>query len=131
MPIRPENRERYPAGWPAISARIRNERAGGRCECEGECRTGHQGRCEALNGRPNPATGSKVVLTVAHLDHTPEHVDEANLKAFCQRCHLAYDADHHAQTRAAFRARMLAEQMDPLFAHQACAGVLAAEASDG
>lgn len=122
MPIRPENRKRYPSDWREISARIRNKRAAGRCECEGECRTGHQGRCEALNGQPSPATGSVVVLTVAHLDHAPEHCDDANLKAMCQRCHLAYDADHHAATRAAFRARALAEQMDPLFAREECAG---------
>lgn len=31
MPIKPENRIRYPADWPAISASIR-ERAGHRCE---------------------------------------------------------------------------------------------------
>ena len=114
MPIRPENRQRYPADWPQISLRIRAVRSGGRCECEGECRTGHDGRCEARNGQPSPATGSKVVLTVAHLDHTPEHCDDANLRAFCQRCHLAYDAGHHAASRAAARARALAALMDPL-----------------
>ncbi len=31
MPIRPENRDRYPADWKAISARVREE-AGQRCE---------------------------------------------------------------------------------------------------
>jgi hypothetical protein len=31
MPIRPENRDRYPKDWPAISTRI-CERAGNRCE---------------------------------------------------------------------------------------------------
>jgi len=55
-----------------------------------------------------------VVLTVAHLDHTPENCDEANLKAMCQRCHLAYDGPHHAQTRTAARARDLAATMDTL-----------------
>jgi len=33
-----------------------------------------------------------VILTVAHLDHIPEHCDDANLRAMCQRCHNAYDA---------------------------------------
>lgn len=43
MPIRPENRERYPADWKAISAAIK-ARAGNRCECEGECGRGtHEG----------------------------------------------------------------------------------------
>lgn len=39
-----------------------------------------------------------IVLTVAHLDHTPENCDPANLRAWCQRHHLAYDADHHRTT---------------------------------
>lgn len=63
MPIRPENRDRYPAGWPAISERIRHDRAQDRCECTGECGTFHGARCEARNGAPSPYTGSMVVLT--------------------------------------------------------------------
>lgn len=39
------------------------------------------------------------VLTVAHLDHTPEHNDAANLRAMCQGCHLAYDRAYHESTR--------------------------------
>lgn len=113
MPIRAENRHRYPANWPAISLNIRRDRAGWRCECAGQCGTGHPGRCHATNGKPHPVTGSRVVLTVAHLDHTPEHVDPANLVAMCQRCHLAYDREHHAQTRA--RTNAEARGMPPLF----------------
>ena len=41
----------------------------------------------------------KVVLTVAHLDHTPENNDRDNLRALCQACHLAYDAPHKAAER--------------------------------
>jgi hypothetical protein len=115
MPIRPENRCRYPANWVGISARIRIVRAGNRCECRGQCGKPHAARCEAVNGWPSPYTGSRVVLTVAHLDHTPENCDDANLLAMCQRCHLAYDGPHHAETRAATRARELADAMDPLF----------------
>ncbi len=100
-PIRASERRRYPADWPAISARIRFTRAAGQCECTGECGTGHGGRCTARHGRPHPVTGSRVVLTTAHLDHVPEHCDDANLRAMCQRCHLAYDAGQHAATRAA------------------------------
>jgi hypothetical protein len=103
-PIRPENKHRYPADWPEISLRIRTERAGGRCECRGECGRGtHDGRCPNVNGQPAYGTGSKVTLTTAHLDHTPEHCDPANLRAMCNGCHLAYDADHHRQTAAATR----------------------------
>lgn len=53
----------------------------------------------ADNGWPHPITGSTVVLTIAHLDHTPENCDPDNLLAMCQRCHLAYDAESHAVER--------------------------------
>jgi hypothetical protein len=56
-----------------------------------------------------------VILTTAHLDHTPENVDEANLRAMCQGCHLHYDRGHHAETRARVRAAELAAVMDSLF----------------
>ncbi len=100
MPIKPENRDRYPPDWRQISARIRFERAGARCECMGECgHVHHGGRCAARRGKPHPVTASIVVLTVAHLDHTPENYAGDNLRAMCQRCHLAYDREHHARTR--------------------------------
>lgn len=104
-PIRPENRGRYPTDWPAITARIKTERAAGRCECTGECGrpTDHiatDGRYHNRHGKPAYGTGSRVVLTTAHLDHTPENCDDANLKAMCQGCHLHYDRGHHAATRA-------------------------------
>lgn len=101
MPIRASERDRYPANWPTISLAIREDRAGWRCECHGECGHVHDGRCPAEQYFPHPVTGSNVILTVAHLDHTPEHCDPDNLRAMCQRCHLAYDRDHHAATRAA------------------------------
>lgn len=118
-PIRPENRDRYPDDWPSISRRIRTERANDQCECDGRCNgrscaaprgtTLVKDRCQARNGQPHPITGSMVVLTVAHLDHTPENCDDANLLAMCQACHLSYDADHHAETRAAVRSAELAD----------------------
>jgi hypothetical protein len=96
MPIRPENRDRYPADWKKISQRIRFERAEGRCECTGECgRDTHNGRCSNIHGQFAYGTGSKVVLTVAHLDH--------NLRAMCQGCHLHYDREHHRETAARTR----------------------------
>lgn len=103
-PIRPENRHRYPANWKQISLRIRTQRAAGRCECEGECGRGtHTGRCPNLNKQPAYGTGSLVVLTVAHLNHTPEDCRDENLRAMCQGCHLHYDRAHHRQTAAATR----------------------------
>ena len=100
----PFQRERYPADWPAISLRIR-ERSGWRCEW-----------CGAENGKPNPATGSRVVLTVAHLGvarpdgtagdkHDKLDVRDENLAALCQRCHLRYDIREHMANAAATRRR--------------------------
>lgn len=98
MPIRAENRARYPSDWKRISVAIR-ERAGQRCEGSPA-----YPECRALNGQPHPVTGSRVVLTVAHLDHTPENCDPQNLRAWCQRCHLTYDAAEHRRVAAAARA---------------------------
>jgi hypothetical protein len=116
MPIRHDNRDRYPADWPDISRRIRFGRAGGQCECDGRCGRGtHDGRCPNRHGQPAYGTGSLVVLTTAHLDHTPENCDDVNLLAMCPGCHLYYDRDHHAETAARTRRAELAAQMDALF----------------
>jgi hypothetical protein len=127
MPIRPENRARYPADWPEITARIR-QRAGDRCECEGECGRGtHEGRCPNRQGQPAYGSGSTVVLTTAHLDHTPEHCDDDNLRSMCQGCHLHYDREHHAQT--AYRTRREGRALGDLFHNEpASAAPLAASA---
>lgn len=83
MPIRPENKARYPKDWPAIS-RATRDRAGNKCE-----------DCGVENY--SIRDGSKIVLTVAHLDHTPENCEPGNLKAWCQRCHNRYDAPMRAR----------------------------------
>jgi hypothetical protein len=117
MPIRPENRARYPKDWKAISASIRR-RARNRCECKGECGRGtHKGRCPNRQARPAYGSGSIVVLTTAHLDHTPENNDPANLRSMCQGCHLHYDRDHHAQT--AYRTRRVGKARADLFEEKA------------
>lgn len=103
-PIRKSERRRYPPNWNAISRFIRFERAGGRCECVGECGLHTTTRrCTERNGQPAKWANGKVVLTTAHLDHTPENVDHDNLRALCNRCHLRYDRAHHAETRRASR----------------------------
>ena len=94
MPIKPENRGRYPTTWPAIRQAIL-ARAGNRCE--GSPRWPD---CRAANGQAHPVTGSRVVLTIAHLDQQPENNDPSNLRAWCQRCHLRHDADWRAQRKA-------------------------------
>ena len=85
MPIRPENRSRYPKDWPTISL-AKREKAGWRCEGSPAYPD-----CRAAQGEPHPVTGGRVVLTVGHLDHTPENCDDENLRAWCQRCHNTYD----------------------------------------
>lgn len=96
MPIRAENRSRYPKDWPQISL-ARRASAGWKCEW-----------CGALNGEPHPITRSKVVLTVAHvLDPSPENVAPENLAALCQRCHLNHDRKHHLAVQAENRRRAM------------------------
>jgi hypothetical protein len=108
MPIRPENRGRYPKNWPEISHTIRFGRAAGRCECLGECGRGtHAGRCPNVHRGEAYGTGSEVVLTTAHLDHTPENCEPANLRAMCQACHNSYDGPHRRETRARTRAALI------------------------
>lgn len=81
MPIRPENKARYPKDWKLRSRFVRFVRAKGCCEW-----------CGAKHGEPHPHTGSVVVLTTAHVfDDRPEASSLLNLAALCQRCHNRHD----------------------------------------
>ena len=134
MPIRPENRGRYPADWPEVRVRIM-QRAHFRCEWDG-CDIPHRAegywRRDRWVRMPRAlreagykvgdtvacSDGSqlkviRIILTIAHLDHTPENCADENLRAWCQRHHLRYDAKHHAQT--AYRTRKDAAQTQELF----------------
>jgi len=42
---------------------------------------------------------TKVVLTIAHLDHDHTNTSDRNLAALCQRCHLKHDGTQHANNR--------------------------------
>lgn len=90
MPIRRELRPLYGPNWKAISLE-RREQAGWRCEGSPDFPD-----CRAEQGQPHPDTGSIVVLTVAHLNHDPRDNRPDNLRAWCQRCHLHHDREHHA-----------------------------------
>lgn len=91
MPIRPENRTRYPQDWRLRSRFVRTIRARNRCEW-----------CGCANGEPHPVTGSKVVLTTAHVfDDRPEAASLLNLAALCQKCHNGHDATARHQRRRA------------------------------
>lgn len=137
MPIKPENRARYPADWKAIRAAIL-ERALNCCEF---CHVPNGARITRGTGEDadtymdsdakvyDASTGEyygqthmsnfecngrwvNIVLTIAHLDHTPENCDPVNLKALCQRCHLRYDAQHHQiNARATRRSRRAVADM--------------------
>ena len=87
MPIRPENRARYPADWKLRSRFVRFVRARGLCEW-----------CGAAHGKPHPVTGSMVILTTAHVfDDRPEASGLLNLAALCQLYHNRHDAPSRRQ----------------------------------
>lgn len=119
MPIRPENKARYPANWSEISGSIR-DRAKHKCEECGIPNYELGGRDPGGKWRKAQPTGDnglkltwpapgefgwcegwpteqlrivRIVLTVAHLNHTPEDCRPENLKCWCQRCHNRYDAE--------------------------------------
>lgn len=58
---------------------------------------GHEVDAMAMDG----IKFTKVVLTIAHLDHDPENfeVKDERLEALCQRCHLKLDLPHHINNR--------------------------------
>lgn len=93
MPIKPENLKLYPPNWkseirPAILVRAKN-----RCEqCGVENYTSQR-----RENRPGYRV-IRIVLTIAHLDHDPRNCDPANLRAWCQRCHLSNDKQHHLES---------------------------------
>lgn len=101
MPIKPENRRRYPRDWRAIAVEVK-VRAGWVCEGSPAYPD-----CRAVHGHPHPITNSVVVLTCAHLNHAPEDNgepgDRPNLRAWCQRCHNTYDLAHRLRNAAATR----------------------------
>ena len=84
----PMERARYPTNWKDIANDVKNK-AGWVCQmCGKQCRKPSE-----------PFDTHKRTLTVAHLDHTPEHCTEDNLMAMCAPCHLRYDAQQHAESR--------------------------------
>ncbi|WP_448203844.1 hypothetical protein [Azospirillum sp. sgz302134] len=117
MPTRPETRAFFPTDWPIISAAIRFDRAGGRCE---QCGRPHGERVRCLaDGRwwdadagtwrdrhGRPASWPDIVeacqvkekavrLACCHIDHDPANNAPENLRALCQPCHLLHARPHH------------------------------------
>jgi 5-methylcytosine-specific restriction endonuclease McrA len=79
MPIKQENRHRYPPRreWLKIREAIL-KRAEHKCEVCG---------VKNYSIRKN----ARIVLAVAHLDQQPENNHHTNLAALCQKCHLDHD----------------------------------------
>jgi 5-methylcytosine-specific restriction endonuclease McrA len=103
MPINPDRMRLYPGGsihskeWKAIRVTIL-ERADHACEG-----TPQHPDCDAVNYEPHPETGSKVILTIAHMDWNETNNDHDNLKALCQRCHNKWDAPQRQKNAAKTR----------------------------
>lgn len=85
--IVPCNYKDYPNDWKEIRKEIL-KRANNRCEL-----------CNAENYKPHWKTGSKVVLTIAHIDQDRENNKRYNLLALCQRCHLRIDLPYKIKKR--------------------------------
>lgn len=142
MPIKPKNQARYPANWKQLRAAVL-ERAGHKCEqcglpnyalvqtvdgerqCAGGSAYYDQFQYTVSFAEANAArlhlnhycdeNYIVVVLTIAHLEHDElETQDISRLRAWCQKCHLTYDAKHHAQT--AYHTRKARAQTADMFA---------------
>ena len=71
--------KKYHPQWKFIRVGILH-RAENKCEL-----------CNAPNYKPHWKTGSKVVLTIHHIDYDINNNKPYNLLALCQRCHNKLD----------------------------------------
>jgi hypothetical protein len=121
MPIRAALRPLYPAEWRELSRHVRFVRAKGLCQncgrphlvtvrCLPDGRWFDEKDVRWRSGRGRPASWpdlvevidvktTRVVLAAAHLDNNPSHNRFRNLRAFCQRCHMIHDREHHRMQR--------------------------------
>jgi hypothetical protein len=134
MPVKPENRALYPADWDAISLQAKKAAGWRCQHPGCTARQYDVGRWMGNPETFVPFTDSifleygvakqraaevqfsmygddpdapkviVIVLTTMHLDHDPTNCDPSNLLVACQRHHLRYDAEHHAQS--AYMTRM-------------------------
>jgi hypothetical protein len=121
MPIRADLRHFYGREWRTVTRPRILARAGNRCE---QCRVPNHSQVTRVAGWWVKLPGSlwrddagrwqygseipagqlrrvRIVLTIAHLNHTAGDNRGENLKALCQYHHLQLDAFHHHLTRAA------------------------------
>jgi 5-methylcytosine-specific restriction endonuclease McrA len=110
MPI---DYSRYPPHWktqirPAILQRAKNK-----CEWCGLPNYAFVVRKNGTTSQLTPEQAedarqagervTRIVLTIAHLNHNINDNRHANLAALCQRCHLSHDAPYHAKNAARTR----------------------------
>lgn len=89
MPISKENKSFYPSDWKVRSRFVRFVRGRNMCEW-----------CCAVNYEPHPVTGSKVVLTTAHIyDEIERPHNLLNLAGLCQLCHNRHDSNKRRLNR--------------------------------
>lgn len=112
MPVPTSKRHLYGPEWEKVARELKTE-ADWRCET---CGVKHGDWRERKDQQLPPYMRGQhhslindvwhytVVITVAHLDHDPENMERDNLKALCQRCHLAHDQPEHLRRAAATRA---------------------------
>lgn len=123
MPIKPENRKRYPRNMKAIRDKVL-KREGHRCRLcfVGNYWIGYRTGSGKFRPSPDQVAATKyyeladadrrqmsgerlirIVLTIAHLDQQPENNHLSNLAALCQRCHNIIDAPHRRRNAKATR----------------------------
>ena len=79
--------KKYPDNWKEIRKGIL-EKQGHRCRF-----------CNVENYKPHWLIGSKVILTVAHLNHNVKDNRIYNLAALCQRCHNILDMPYRHKVK--------------------------------
>jgi len=130
--VMPCDYKEYPSNWKAIRAEVM-ARAGDKCEGTPQfpdCRVKHQTvYYYGLENKRIEHDGShftdqlitecnyrcsKVVLTIAHMDHDKTNNGEPgnrpNLRALCNRCHLSWDIKTHMKNARATREKKLGLQ---------------------
>lgn len=101
----PMQRNLYPDDWNAIARSVKDA-AGWVCQrCGMQCRKPGE-----------PFDTHRRTMSVMHLDHNPANCAVDNLCAACAKCHLVYDAPHHAKNAAKTRRqkKIAAGQMELL-----------------